>query len=247
MSYQTNSEPLSPNGVICLDTETTGLSPGFDEILTLSIIDGMGNTLFNEMFKPNHVEEWPQAERINGISPEMVKDCKPIGVYSEQIKGILNNADEILGYNVEFDIRFLEAALKDPNDTDNPAYMDKIKHTPMQDFSQIYGEYDGYHERPKWQKLTTAASEIGYEWTGKAHGSLADSLATLALAKWLYNDGHIEKALHEKTSPSTKRLLGSRTIPKNKQEKGSATVETELSRIQPQPSNQVQSKESRHL
>lgn len=26
---------------------------------------------------------------------------------------------------------------------------------------------------------------IGYEWTGRAHGSLADALATLAVQRWL--------------------------------------------------------------
>ena len=31
----------------------------------------------------------------------------------------------------------------------------------------------------------TAADHIGYEWTGRAHGSLADALATLAVQRWL--------------------------------------------------------------
>ena len=30
-----------------------------------------------------------------------------------------------------------------------------------------------------------AADHIGYEWTGRAHGSLADALATLAVQEWL--------------------------------------------------------------
>lgn len=29
------------------------------------------------------------------------------------------------------------------------------------------------------------ADHIGYEWTGRAHGSLADALATLAVQRWL--------------------------------------------------------------
>lgn len=43
------------------------------------------------------------------------------------------------------------------------------------------------HDRDVW----TAADErrnpdhIGYEWTGRAHGSLADALATLAVQRWL--------------------------------------------------------------
>lgn len=34
-------------------------------------------------------------------------------------------------------------------------------------------------------KLVDAAGHIGYEWTGRAHGSLADALATLAVQRWL--------------------------------------------------------------
>ena len=33
--------------------------------------------------------------------------------------------------------------------------------------------------------LLDAADHIGYEWTGRAHGSLADALATLAVQRWL--------------------------------------------------------------
>lgn len=46
------------------------------------------------------------------------------------------------------------------------------------------------HERrytvDDWRyKLVDAADHIGYEWTGRAHGSLADALATLAVQRWL--------------------------------------------------------------
>ena len=37
----------------------------------------------------------------------------------------------------------------------------------------------------KREKLVDAADHIGYEWTGRAHGSLADALATLAVQRWL--------------------------------------------------------------
>lgn len=33
--------------------------------------------------------------------------------------------------------------------------------------------------------LRYAVDHIGYEWTGRAHGSLADALATLAVQRWL--------------------------------------------------------------
>ena len=35
------------------------------------------------------------------------------------------------------------------------------------------------------EEEAVAAAHIGYEWTGRAHGSLADALATLAVQRWL--------------------------------------------------------------
>lgn len=37
----------------------------------------------------------------------------------------------------------------------------------------------------KWYKLTEAARIAEYEWTGEAHGSLADALACLAVQKYV--------------------------------------------------------------
>lgn len=34
-------------------------------------------------------------------------------------------------------------------------------------------------------RFLTGFDHIGYEWTGRAHGSLADALATLAVQRWL--------------------------------------------------------------
>lgn len=51
---------------ICLDTETTGLNPSFDEILQLSIIDSNTNeVLFNDYFKPQYTVCWDEAQRVH--------------------------------------------------------------------------------------------------------------------------------------------------------------------------------------
>lgn len=48
--------------------------------------------------------------------------------------------------------------------------------------NEVNDEEDGMGRR---YKLVDAADHIGYEWTGRAHGSLADALATLAVQRWL--------------------------------------------------------------
>lgn len=163
--------------MICLDCETTGLDYFKDEILTLSIVDWAGATLYDGRFKPARQTEWPEAERVNGISPESVAQCPPISQDLEEIQGIVDSADKVIGYNVTFDQRFLEAA--------GVRFGRKAICDTMLEYAELAGDWDEYHQDWRWWRLTEAADAIGYEWTGAAHGSLADALATLAVQKWV--------------------------------------------------------------
>ena len=65
---------------ICLDTETTGLNPSFDEILQLSIIDSNTNeVLFNDYFKPQYTVCWDEAQAVNGISYDDRSEERRVG------------------------------------------------------------------------------------------------------------------------------------------------------------------------
>ena len=68
---------------IIFDTETTGLDPRKDEILTLSVIDGDGKTLWDRAYRPSNVTVWPQAEAVNHISPEMWRCARRFARTSE--------------------------------------------------------------------------------------------------------------------------------------------------------------------
>lgn len=160
---------------IVLDTETTGINVKQGaEVLQLSIIDGAGNTLFNEYFKPMFATEWPKAEKVNGITPAMVKDKPTI---RERLPGFLSffaAAKKIIGYNTPFDLGMLRhwCGIEIPEDTE---VVDV-----MQDFSAIYREWNPKTETYKWQSLTTCAEYFGYDWgTDSAHDSLSDCRATL--------------------------------------------------------------------
>ena len=161
------------NQVICLDCETTGLRVGVDEVLQLSMIDGTGAVLINEYVKPERATEWPDAEAINWISPDMVADKPPLRVYDDQINGIFAGAGLIVGYNSDgFDLPFLRAAgITVPTNT--PTFDVMLAFTP------IYGEWNEKHQDYKWQKLATCASYYGYQSSGKYHNSLEDAQATL--------------------------------------------------------------------
>lgn len=93
---------------VVLDLETTGLDADCNEILQVSAIDQDGNTLINEYCKPKFLTEWHEAEQIHGITPEMVKDKKPFEYYIEKLSEILTKAEQIIIYNAEFELSFLE-------------------------------------------------------------------------------------------------------------------------------------------
>lgn len=158
---------------IILDTETTGLNPEEDELLQVSIINEDGETLIDQYVRPTRCTEWPDAERVNHITPEMVRNCPTIHDMdvSMQISRILEGADKIIGYNTQFDIRFLIAAGYDVPVVDTVDV--------MREFAEVYGDYREEISGYKWQKLTTAAAYYGYEWPIDAHNSLGDCLATL--------------------------------------------------------------------
>ncbi|HCB94513.1 MAG TPA: hypothetical protein DEP65_01810 [Ruminococcus sp.] len=160
---------------LVIDTETTGLDLEFDELLQVSIIDSDGNTLFDSYVKPSFHDSWTEAERINHISPEIVKDAPTISDIIVDINSIVCHAKEIIGYNVNFDINFLRSY-----GMILPESVNIIDVMPA--FSEIYGEYSEYFGNYKWQKLTTAAEYYNYNWNSQpsgAHNSLADCYATL--------------------------------------------------------------------
>ena len=156
----------------CEQTETTGLHPNGsdpDEILTISIIGRDGSVLLDERFRPTVKTEWPHASAVNGIYPEDVADLPTNETAISRLREIFAGADEIIGYNVGFDLGFLSAVGVRPRE-------DAIITDTMNLFTWFMG---------RRYKLVDAADHIGYEWTGRAHGSLADALATLAVQRWL--------------------------------------------------------------
>ena len=158
-----------------LDTETTGLDNTQDEILQVSLIDLEGNVVYDKYFKPKEITEWKDAEAVNGISPEMVKDAPFIDSELDTLNKIFAEAEAIIGYNTSFDIQFLWShGVKTPSEL---KYVDV-----MQDFAPIYGEWSEKHNDYKYKSLGVCAQYYGFDWNSieeKAHNSLGDCYATL--------------------------------------------------------------------
>ncbi len=165
--------PAAPDRALIIDTETTGLDPDHDEILQLSIIDGNGKELYNSYFNPC-AHEWATAESVNHISPADVQNAPRISAELPHIAAILSRARLLIGYNLPFDLEFIQSC-------GAPVPADVETADVMRMFAPIYGEYSEKYGGYKWQKLTKAAAYYGYDWNehGSAHDSRADCYATL--------------------------------------------------------------------
>lgn len=155
--------------VICIDTETTGLNPSSDEILSISIVDiYTDKVLLDTLVCPEHKKSWSEAERINHISPNMVKDSPKISELKEKIQSILKRATMVIGFNIGFDMKFLEAS---------GIQYDGRTHDVMKSFQKI--RRNGY-----WSSLIDCARWYDYKWSEKTmHTSLGDVRATIYVYK----------------------------------------------------------------
>lgn len=183
-----------PKRILILDTETTGLDAAQDELLQVSIINADGEILYNRHLKPKKKQSWPEAEAVNRISPAMVQDAPTVDQERSTIAGILATAEMIVGYNISFDVEFLQAAeIPVPDWTGDLAPCDYEDIMSM--FAPIAGEWNRYCGTYRWQSLSTAAHWYRYTWPeGPAHDALADCFATLYVWQQMHDCGDWEWA-----------------------------------------------------
>lgn len=164
--------------VFCLDLGTTGPNPVEDEIVAIAIVDWAGNVLHEGKYKPDSRELWQAASEVNGVAPDNQIDLPSFFDDQVKIREIIWGADEVIVYNAQLVMRFLEhndAAL---------ASGARVTDT-MYEYCLWLGETNRNHNRFAHIELTDVADHIGYDRPDGMSASLANALACLAVQKWI--------------------------------------------------------------
>ena len=93
-----------------LDTETTGLSAYYDEVIEIGILKVRSEDVtdrYEQLIRPKY-EIDGFITSLTGITNEMVADKPPIEDVKGDVLAFLEN-DIIVGHNTSFDVRFLAA------------------------------------------------------------------------------------------------------------------------------------------
>lgn len=171
---------------VILDFETTGLNPYEDEILQVSAIDENGTVLIDEYCKPYSKERWEEAQLIHGITPDFIRDKPYFNKFRDKLSSILCNAEEIIIYNVNFELGFLDKYgveyKKEGIEYKIPRFF-----CMMEAFAEVYGDFNIYYGSYTWKSLEVCCNYYGYR-NNNAHNGLEDCKATLYCYEKLKNN-----------------------------------------------------------
>lgn len=160
--------------VVCLDLGTTGPSPVEDEIADIAIVDWAGNVVHDGKYRPSRMELWRAASEVNGVAPDNQIDLPSFFDDRVKIREIIWGADEVIVYNAQLVMRFLEH-----NDA-APASGARVTDT-MYEYCLWLGETNRNYNRLAHIELTDVADHIGYDRPDGLSASLANALACLAV------------------------------------------------------------------
>lgn len=119
---------IYPESYVVLDIETTGFSATHNEIIELSAIKVENNIVreeFTTLVKPiGYIA--PRITELTGITREMTANAPHIGVALVKFMEFVSN-NIVVGHNVNFDINFIDAKLKEWHKTSfNNDYIDTL-------------------------------------------------------------------------------------------------------------------------
>lgn len=152
------------NNILILDTETTGLKSD-DEIISIGIINHLGEEVFNRRFKPITKRVPDDAIKIHGITNEDLAECDTYADHHDELMNLLYDKD-VWCYNSKFDSRLLTQTVYH-HDLNIPY---SIKWSCAMEYFT-----NRYNPLAKWTKLSDACKYFNINVSDlKAHDAVND-------------------------------------------------------------------------
>ena len=173
--------------VAVIDCETTGLDPGHDRVISVGVVlvdlrDDIQDCPTLDLTVNPGVPIPADATRIHGITDEDVKDNDSFGEVADKLIEFISDRP-LVGFNVSFDKRFLNAELKRHG---FKSFHRKRSHCVMMTLEEVWGY------RPS---LDNAIERMSLTRSGNVHNALNDALATMNIAGLLSRLTHDEISL----------------------------------------------------
>jgi DNA polymerase III epsilon subunit-like protein len=169
-----------------LDTETTGRERN-SEIIEISIIDDMGEVVFESLAKPS-VPIPMAATRIHGITNDMVKNAPSWMVVWPKVQDIIINRTVGI-YNSEFDLRMMIQTL-DKYRMRTSILQSFSSFCIMKLFAQYIGEWDRARGHYRWHSLEDAGRQCRIP-LSNTHRARDDSLLARAVLHYMASDASV--------------------------------------------------------
>lgn len=134
--------------------QTTGLGDNA-KLVAITICDELGHILLDTMLNPLcHISS--EVKYLYNISDDTVKDSPILSDILPYLENILDNAT-VITYSITHSQKTLrQALLPYIKNQEAMTFIDLIS-----PFSQLYSEYDEYHQELCWQSLDTACRYYG--------------------------------------------------------------------------------------
>ena len=167
---------------LILDSETTGLSTTFDEIVQLAVISSRGEVLLDSLIQPRAPARLLQrnargmcAADIHGITPDRLTDAPRFPEVYAHLSALVQK-QRIVIYNAQYDRHMLRALCR--------AHQLPDLHCAGIDCAMLYyaawhGAWDDVYQSFTWQKLTAAAARWDIQVAAPPHSALGDCWMTL--------------------------------------------------------------------
>ncbi len=197
--------------IAAFDVETTGRNPLEDQVIEISVVCSSGTDFWGALEAGRSAESYckrvrpgvdvsPGAQAVHGISQADLEQELPFSDFGEEIHELIMSADVLMGYNVSFDIRFLEQEFKRLGlelDLSKKLIVDPLRIWHSMEPRKLENAYERF---------------VGGE-LGGAHAADADTKAVMEVLAGMKSGFKLESAtpeeLAELTSPDRASWIGS--------------------------------------